>query len=434
MSPHGRERDAMYAGSAPMKSIALPLTALLGGVGLLVLGTGLMFSVIGVQAASANFSVLVTGLIMSAYFAGFVYGTYACPGIIRHVGPIRTFAAMASVASTLPILHALWLNPWAWGVLRFVNGLCLVGLYIAVESWLNVLAPSGQRGRVFALYMLVSQAALALGQWLLLVGDPRGFVPFALASILFSFALLPITLTRVDEPPPTHAPRLGLRELFRISPIGVVGAVGSGLVSGALYSLGHVFGQRVGMSEAGSASFMAITILGGALFQWPVGYLSDRYDRRVVLLTVCLLASVVATLAYLFALDDALWLVAIGAAFGGLVFTIYGLSVAHVNDLIERDRVLQVTGGLLLLHGVGATVGPTVAGAAMDALGPGSFLLYFVAMLFALSMLAWYFIRLRPMNRGERGAKEHYVPMASSSQAVLQLDPRAPDTLHESRL
>lgn len=434
MSPHGRERDAMYAGSAPMKSIALPLTALLGGVGLLVLGTGLMFSVIGVQAASANFSVLVTGLIMSAYFAGFVYGTYACPGIIRHVGPIRTFAAMASVASTLPILHALWLNPWAWGVLRFVNGLCLVGLYIAVESWLNVLAPSGQRGRVFALYMLVSQAALALGQWLLLVGDPRGFVPFALASILFSFALLPITLTRVDEPPPTHAPRLGLRELFRISPIGVVGAVGSGLVSGALYSLGHVFGQRVGMSEAGSASFMAITILGGALFQWPVGYLSDRYDHRVVLLTVCLLASVVATLAYLFALDDALWLVAIGAAFGGLVFTIYGLSVAHVNDLIERDRVLQVTGGLLLLHGVGATVGPTVAGAAMDALGPGSFLLYFVAMLFALSMLAWYFIRLRPMNRGERGAKEHYVPMASSSQAVLQLDPRAPDTLHESRL
>ncbi|MGE0348454.1 MFS transporter [Hydrogenophaga sp.] len=417
-----------------MKSIALPLTALLGGVGLLVLGTGLMFSVIGVQAASANFSVLVTGLIMSAYFAGFVYGTYACPGIIRHVGPIRTFAAMASVASTLPILHALWLNPWAWGVLRFVNGLCLVGLYIAVESWLNVLAPSGQRGRVFALYMLVSQAALALGQWLLLVGDPRGFVPFALASILFSFALLPITLTRVDEPPPTHAPRLGLRELFRISPIGVVGAVGSGLVSGALYSLGHVFGQRVGMSEAGSASFMAITILGGALFQWPVGYLSDRYDHRVVLLTVCLLASVVATLAYLFALDDALWLVAIGAAFGGLVFTIYGLSVAHVNDLIERDRVLQVTGGLLLLHGVGATVGPTVAGAAMDALGPGSFLLYFVAMLFALSMLAWYFIRLRPMNRGERGAKEHYVPMASSSQAVLQLDPRAPDTLHESRL
>ena len=184
-----------------------------------MVGTGLMFAAIGAQASSAHFSGLVTGLIMSAYFAGFVYGSFACPAIIRSVGHIRAFAAMATVASALPILHALWLNPWFWGGLRFVNGVCLVGLYMVIESWLNVVATSTQRGKVFAAYMAVSGVAMAIGQWLILVGDRLGFVPFALASVLFSFALLPLTLTPVNEPEASEAPRLGLVALFAVSPI-----------------------------------------------------------------------------------------------------------------------------------------------------------------------------------------------------------------------
>ncbi len=396
-------------------------------MGLLVVGTGLMFSAIGAQTSSANFPVLVTGLIMSAYFAGFVFGTYACPEVIRRFGHIRAFAAMASIASTVPILHALWLDPWFWGALRFVNGVCLVGLYIVVESWLNVVAPSDQRGKVFAAYMAVSCVAMALGQWLILVGDRSGFVPFALVSILFSFALLPITLTPVSEPEPTSAPTLGLVELFSISPIGVIGAVASGLLSGAFYSLGNVFGERVGFSAAGIATFMAATILGGAIFQWPVGHLSDRNDRRWVLFWVCVSGAAVALGGFYFALQSEASLIALGMVYGGLTFTIYGLSVAHVNDLIDRSRVLQVTGGLLLLHGVGATVGPTVAGGLMDLLGPGSLLLYFAGVLVGLALCVWRYIRLRPLNRGERGHKADYVVMGSGSQAVLQLDPRSPD-------
>ena len=410
-----------------MGKLLLPLASLLSGVGMLVVGTGLMFSAIGTQAASAHFSSLVTGMIMSAYFAGFVFGTYACPAVIRRVGHIRAFAAMASIASCLPILHALWLNPWSWGALRFVNGLCLVGLYIVVESWLNVVATSDQRGKVFAAYMAVSGVSMALGQWLILVGDRYGFVPFALVSILFSMALVPITLTPVSEPEPSEAPTLGLVELFAISPIGVFGALGSGLLSGAFYSLGHVFAHGVGFSEAGVATFMAATILGGAAMQWPIGHLSDRYDRRWVLFWVCTCCAAIAGTGFYLAREYEGSLIVLGILYGGLAFTVYGLSVAHVNDLIDRSRVLEVAGGLLLLHGIGATVGPMLGGALMDWLGPESLMLYFAGVLTVLGLSVWRVTSLRPFNRGEPGQKDGYVMMGSGSQAVLQMDPRRGD-------
>jgi MFS family permease len=408
-------------------NLFLPLASLLSGVGMLVVGTGLMFSAIGAQASSARFSGLVTGLIMSAYFAGFVFGTYACPAIIRRVGHIRAFAAMASIASCLPILHALWLNPWFWGGLRFVTGVCLVGLYIVIESWLNVVATSDQRGKVFASYMAVSGVSMALGQWLILVGDRFGFVPFALVSILFSLALVPITLTPVSEPEPTEAPTLGLLDLFAISPIGVIGAVGSGLLSGAFYSLGHVFGQGVGFTERGIATFMAATILGGAVMQWPVGHISDRHDRRWVLFWVCVCCAAIAGAGFYLAREYEGSLIFLGILYGGLAFTVYGLSVAHVNDLIERSRVLEVAGGLLLLHGVGATVGPTLAGAMMDWLGAEALMLYFATVLVLLALGVWRFISTKPFNRGEPGQKDGYVMMGGGSQAVLQMDPRRGD-------
>jgi MFS family permease len=404
-------------------ALLIPLASLLSGVGLLVVGTGLMFSAIGAQAGLANFSGLVTGLIMSAYFAGFVYGTYACPVIIRRVGHIRAFAAMASIASCLPLLHVLWLNPWFWGALRFVTGVCLVGLYIVVESWLNVVATTAQRGKVFAAYMAVSGLAMALGQWLILAGDRFGFVPFALVSILFSFALVPITLTPVSEPEPVDAPKLGLIALFAITPIGVIGAVATGLLSGAFYSLGHLFGQGVGFSERGIASFMAATILGGACMQWPVGHVSDRFDRRWVLFWVCLACALVAGTGWFLAREYEDSLIFLGVLYGGLSFTVYGLSVAHANDLVDPDKVLEVTGGLLLLHGLGATAGPTLGGAMMDLFGPESLMLYFAAVLVLLALSIWRYAS-RTLVAESASHKADYVMMSGGSQAVLKMDPR----------
>ena len=404
-------------------SLLLPLASLLSGVGMLVVGTGLMFSAIGAQAGLVNFSGLVTGLIMSAYFAGFIFGTFACPAIIRRVGHIRAFAAMASIASCLPLLHVLWIGPWFWGFLRFVTGVCLVGLYIVVESWLNVVASSDQRGKVFAAYMAVSGVSMALGQWLILFGDRFGFVPFALVSMLFSFALVPITLTPVSEPEPIEAPKFGLIALFTISPIGVIGAVGSGLLSGAFYSLGHVFGQGVGFSERGIATFMAATILGGAVMQWPVGHLSDRFDRRWVLFWVCLACACVAATGFYLARQYEESLIYLGILYGGLAFTVYGISVAHVNDLIDPAKVLEVAGGLLLLHGVGATAGPTLAGVLMDFMGAESLMLYFAAVLALLAASIWYYAS-KYASAIAPDHKSDYVMMGGGSQAVLQMDPR----------
>lgn len=392
-----------------------------------------MFAAIGAQASMANFSSLVTGLVMSAYFAGAIYGTYACPNIIRKVGFIRAFAAMASVASTLPLLHALWINPWFWGALRFVTGLCLFGLYLVVESWLNVVAPADQRGKVFAIYLIVNMVALAIGQWLILFGDRHGFVPFVLVSVLFSFALLPITLTPVEQPVITQAPAFSLVELFAISPIGFIGALVSGMFSGPLLGLGHVFGAGVGFSESGISTFMGTTILGGALFQWPVGHYSDRHDRRAVLQRVSLAAAALAGAGYLLARGHEGLLIALGVLLGGLASTVYGLSVAHVNDLVERAKVLQVSGGLLLLNGVGATIGPTLAGAMMDLLGADGLMLYFCALLGALGLATWYYRRKQPRLPDMPHGQADFVMTGASTQAVLPLDPRSADSMAAPR-
>ena len=401
------------------------LLAILSGVAMLVVGVSLLFSVIGLRAGMADFSTVVTGLISSAYFAGYVLGVFVCPVLVSRVGHVRAFAAMASLASTMPILHALWIDPWFWGFLRLIAGTCLVGLYIVIESWLNTLAPKQKRGQIFSMYLVVTFMALAVGQWLILVGDAVGFVPFAMVSVLLSFALLPITMARVQQPDTVEAPRLSLVSLWHTSPLGVTGAVVSGLISGAFFGLGAVFADRIGFDAMWVAAFMACTILGGAVFQWPVGRLSDRLDRRLVLLGCCLLSAGLAVIGYVLVWIYPTWLVALGALLGGMLFTIYGLSIAHANDQIHVSRTLEVTGGLLLVHGMGAAVGPTIAGVVMDLLGPGSLMLYFGIVCAGLAGYTVHRMRVVPPVPPEE--KVDFVPMGSGTQTTVQLDPRTPD-------
>ena len=406
----------------PVGPLLWSLSTLFLGVGLLLVGVGLLFSVLGLRAGVAQFSSITLGLVTSAYYAGFVAGTFACPILIRKVGHIRAFAAMASLASTMPILHALWIDPVFWGVLRFVTGVCMVGLYIVIESWLNALAPNALRGRLFAVYMAVNFVALALGQWLILVGDRLGFVPFAMVSVMFSFALLPVTMTKVDEPAPVQAPKFSLRSLYDASPLGMAAAVASGLITGAFYGMGTVFGKAAGFSDAGVASFMAAAILGGAIFQWPVGIFSDRHDRRVVLLWVCVLGAGVTALGFVLAHYAVDALLPLALVFGGLIFSMYGLGVAHVNDVIDSSRLVEFTGGLLLLHGVGAAIGPVLAGTVMDVAGPSSLMLFYAAVMGAMALYTVKRLRYFPPVPAEQ--KADFVAMGGGSQAVLQMDPR----------
>ena len=407
-----------------MGPLLVRLSTLLSGVALLVVGVGLLFSVLGLRAGLADFSSITLGLVTSAYFVGFVLGTYLCPVMIRRVGHIRAFAAMASLASTMPILHALWIDPWFWGALRLVTGVCMVGLYIVLESWLNSLAPNALRGRLFAVYMAINFVGLAVGQWLILVGDRLGFVPFAMVSVMFSFALLPITMTPVDEPEPVDAPRLSLRSIYEASPVGMGAALSSGLITGAFYGMAALFAQGVGFSDAQVASFVAAAILGGAFFQWPVGHYSDTHDRRLVLMWVCIFGAGVCGLGYLLAGVSPDSLIPLAVLFGGLIFAIYGLCVAHVNDVIDSSRLVEFSGGLLLIHGIGAAIGPVAAGVVMDVAGSSSLMLYFAAVMGSLALYALK--RLRYFTPVPAEEKSTFVAMGGGSQAVLEMDPRSP--------
>ena len=403
------------------------LASLLTGTGLLVMGAGLMFSLLGTRASSADFSPLVTGLVMSAYFAGFVAGVYWCPLVIRRVGHIRAFAAMASIASTMPVLHALWIHPVYWGVLRAITGVCLVGLYIAIESWLNMSSTKVNRGRVFGAYTTVSWLASAAGQWLLLVGQTIEFAPYVLASVLLSLALVPISTTSVKEPLVVEVPKLQWQFLWGASPIGVIGGIASGLSLGAFFGLGAVFGASVGFDEAGVASFMALTIMGGALATWPLGSWSDRIDRRVVIASACTAGLLLAGVGYLLTLWElAAALPVLGFLLGMYLFPVYGLSVAHGNDWVEPSRTLDMTGGLLLMHGIGAALGPTLAGALMGLLGASALMLYLAAIAAAYGgFVLW---RLKHYSAVPEEEKFDFVPLTEGvSPAVLQLAPNVGD-------
>lgn len=403
-----------------MGAILLSIMSLLFSIALFLLGVGLLGTVLGIRATLAEFPDLATGAVMSAYFAGFVVGSFLCPTIIRRIGHIRTFAVLASIASAAAVGHALWLSPLSWALLRAITGICMVGLYMVVESWLNVLAPNRLRGQIFSIYIAVTLLAMALGQFLVLATELTTFLPFGLVSIFFSLALVPVSMTRVVQPEPVAAPALGLAQLWAQSPLGVVGAVAAGLAGGAFWGMTPVFGQRIGLSELGIALFMSVTILGGMVLQLPIGHLSDRWDRRWVLTLVCLGA--VASLLLVAPLQPGeRWLPLTGAfLFGGTMFSVYSLVVAHVNDQLTPAEVLEATRGLLLLYGSGAAAGPLLAGSAMGWFGARALIPFFGLTLLLLALYsAW---------RTWRGAPvvEHtpFVAVVRTSPAALELDPR----------
>lgn len=408
-----------------MLSTLFPIVSLLTGIGILLVGSGLFGTLLALRAGLEGFADPVIGLVMSAYFVGFFAGTFFCPALIRRVGHIRAFAMFAAVAAATVILHVLVIHPVVWLFLRVITGACLVGLYIVIESWLNAQTPNARRGQVFAAYMAVTLLALTLGQALITRADPAGFTLFGIASMLMSLALVPIAFTSIAQPQPVTTPRLGLRFLYATSPAAVAGALASGMVIGAFWGMGPVFAQRIGLDNAGVAGFMGATILGGAALQWPIGQLSDRVDRRRVLASVGAAAAVLAIVASAAADVSATALMAAIFVFGGLAFSVYPVSVAHLNDHLQPDQVLEGSSGLLLLHGLGAVAGPAVVGLLVGSYGPRSLLLYYAVTLVLLAM----FVALRMRRTPPVAIEEHapFAPMVRTSPEALVMLTEAAD-------
>lgn len=403
-----------------MRAIFSIITLLLG-IAVILTGNGLLGILLGTRGALAGFSNFSLGLIMSGYFAGFMLGSLWCPAVIRRVGHIRLFAAMASMASVATLAHGLVVDPWAWFFLRVIGGFCIVGLYIAIESWLNQQTPNEQRGHVFSAYMTTTLIGLAAGQFLLLAASPLELTLFAMASVLLSLGLIPVALTRVPEPVVGQPSRLRISALYRISPLGVVGVIMAGVGTGAFWGLGPVFAARLDLPSLGIALYTGLTIIGGIVMLWPVGRLSDYLDRRVVLMWVCVLSALMAVAAWLLLGWSWQWMLLGAFGYGAFAFSIYSLSAAHTNDHLESDQVLEATTGLQLLWGMGAAVGPVLAGVVMQYLGAASFLLFlFAAALIPALFAIW---RLRVAEAVPMEAQGEYVAQVATSPAVLEMHP-----------
>jgi MFS family permease len=354
--------------TAPRGTLAT-LTALLLGFGLMQMGNTFQGTLLSIRGGIEGFSPAQIGAVGSGFWAGIVIGSLRCGKVIEGVGHIRAFVALGAIASTAPLVHLLVLEPISWIVARALTGFCFAGLFIVVESWLNSSATEQTRGKILSIYGMTGLLAGIVGQLLLPTTNPNGFRPFCIITIIIAVALVPIALTRAVAPiNEGQSARIDLRALFRQSPFGLVAAFLCGVTTSAFFSLGPIFAQRRGLDTAGVAVFMACGTLGGFLFTWPLGWLSDRLDRRLIIIGAAVIAAVALLTIVALVPDSApRWILYLCVAiFGGTIVPTYSVVMAHVNDAVGKGEFVAASGGLLIVQGVGAVFGPIVAGFAMS--------------------------------------------------------------------
>jgi MFS family permease len=400
--------------------------ALLLGMALIMLGNGLQGTLLGVRATLEGFPTTVTGFVMTGYFAGFLAGSVLAPKIVQRVGHIRVFAALASLASSSALVHAVFVDPWTWGAMRLVTGFSYAGLYVVAESWLNDRATNETRGQILSIYMVIAYGGMTMGQILLNLADPGGFVLFVLISVLVSLALVPISVTAVPAPSFDTPAHVGLRQLYRISPLGVLGGFGTGMANGMVFGMGAVYARVAGMSVSEVSLFMGLILLGGLLLQWPVGRISDVFDRRRVILAVTAFATALGLLLAL--VPDLLTQSKLGLVFllGGTVLPMYSLCGAHLNDHLDASQMVAANSGYVLINGLGASLGPVTVSLAMAAAGPDGFFMALSAVLGAIALFtAWRMTRRASVPQAEQGL---FVGMPPRTSPIAgQLNPETPE-------
>ena len=401
-----------------MRKAILSLWALLLGMGMIMLGNGLQGSLLGMRASLEGFSTSVTGMVMSCYYIGFLAGSTLAPGIVERVGHARVFAALASIASASVLLHAVFPEPLVWGVMRAATGFAYAGIYVVAESWINAMATNKTRGQLLSVYMVVMFGGLASGQLLLNVGDPLGFELFILVSVLVSLALVPISLNATAAPIVDAPEPLSLRQMYRTSPLGFVATLGTGMAHGAFFGMGAVYAVKAGLSLAQTSLFMGIVITGGVLLQWPVGWLSDRFDRRRVLAAVTLLAAVIAlSIIATFGASHVQFLLLAGL-FGGLCLPMYSLCLAYINDHLQPEQMVAASSTIVLIGGIGSILGPIMAAEFMSHLGPNGYFMYLAGVHALIGAYAIYRMARRGAKPSETRAPYISMPVRGSQVGV----------------
>jgi MFS family permease len=401
----------------------LPIAALLLATALIILSIALLNTLLGVRAEIEGMSKTSIGLFMSSYFLGYVAGAHICSSFIQRVGQIRTFAALASLASAFALSHILVVSPSAWALFRSGYGFCHAGMVVIVESWLNLVTEKDHRGSVLAVYSIVALAAAGCGQMLLLLSPPAGFALFCLVSILLSLSLLPIVMTPIANPVTSEVSPMNLRKVYGISPLATAGVFTSGMGWGGFIGLGPSFAMGSGLGIKGVAWFMAAAFGGALLLQWPLGWLSDHVDRRRVILLSTLGTLIISLgIVLLFNGDHWAWFVLFSFLFGTLGLTSYSVCIATANDSITRDQIISATSSLILIFAMGAVLGPLAAGLFMSWTGSSGLFLYMACLEGVYFLFALY--RYKQRSPVPEETKELFVAFPRTGPTAAGLDQR----------
>ena len=369
--------------------------ALLLGMGLLMVGNGMQGTLLGIRGEIEGFSTLEMSFVMSAYFVGFLGGSRMAPWMIRRVGHVRVFAALGSFISAVMILYPTLADPIAWSIGRIVIGFCFSGVYVTAESWLNNAATNDNRGKALSLYMIVQTAGIVAAQGLLLTADPSGFVLFVIPSVLISISFAPILLSISPTPAFDTTKPMSLKEIMKISPLGCVGMFLLGGVFSAQFGMAPVYGAEAKLSVPQISMFVAMFFVGSVVAQYPIGWISDRMDRRKLIMIVSIIGAVGSTMGMMLGASFKLLLTS-AFVIGGMSNPLYSLLIAHTNDFLEHEDMAAASGGLIFINGLGAIAGPLITGWIMGQIGPGGFYLFTGVLFVAMALYAAYRMTQRP--------------------------------------
>jgi len=400
-----------------MLSVVKSVVSILLSHGLLLLANGMFGTLLGIRASLEEISTEITGLIMAGFFLGLLSGSRYAIYMIASVGHIRAFAAFASIMSVSVLAHILYIEALTWFFMRVISGFCMAGMIMIVESWLNERAENKTRGRILSIYMMTNYFGAGIGQFVLLVAHPAEFQLFVIVSIIFSIALVPILLTQAKAPKLNSLVRIQFKELVRISPLGIMGIMCAGMMNSSILTMGALFAAGLGLSIVNISILMACFIFSGMVLQFPIGRLSDYFDRRMIMLCVTSILVVLSLVMVWATKQTLLYLFIIGAIFGGFAFTVYPMSVAQLNDLTDPKKRVQVSSGVLISFGIGAVLGPIIASQMMGNFGPEG-MFYFIAIDMALLTLFGAF-RILVRDRGD--VKSSFLPLGNLGLSSKQL-------------
>ena len=400
-----RTRHDSAATGIALKEAALPIpsaiAALLASVFLVIAGNGLLSTLAPLRAKLDGFPAFSIGLLGSAYFGGMLAGTLAAPAIVRWSGHIRAFTAFVAIAIVVALAYPILVSDWAWIALRAVIGFAFAGLYAVIESWVNGRADNSNRGRIYAVYQVVHFAGSASGQQALALAPPASFALFSAAAALFALALVPLSVTHADPPSEPGSVRLRIGWLTRIAPVAAVGSFAIGAANGSYWSLAPVYGVLIGLKPAQVAALMTATILGSAVAVYPIGRLSDHFDRRVVMVGCATLGAVTEAALAMARAPTHLMLYALMFCLGATTMTLYTLATGHANDRAGKEHGVEIASGLLFLYCAGAIVFPLLVSWLMQSFGPGALFAHNACVHAALVVFVFWrmAVKPRPLNR-----------------------------------